>query len=86
MTDAEHRVYLDTVLILFCEEFPSFSLYQQALFVHDETGFSFHDSLIVAGALERQCRRLYSEDLQAGRRIRGLTIRNPFALEQETNR
>jgi predicted nucleic acid-binding protein len=56
-----------------------FSLYQQALSVQDETGFSFYDSLIVAGALESQCRWLNFEDLQAGRSIRGLAIRNPFA-------
>ncbi len=85
MTAAECRAYLDTVLVPLCEVFPSFSLYQQALSVHDETGFSFYDSLIVAGALESQCRWLYSEDLQAGRSIRGLTIRNPFAQEKETN-
>ena len=42
-------------------------------------GFSFYDSLIVASALEAGCDTLLTEDLQAGRRIEGLTIVNPFA-------
>lgn len=40
---------------------------------------SFYDALIVAMALEADCRFLYSEDLQAGQNIEGkLTIINPF--------
>ena len=42
-------------------------------------GFSFYDALVVASALEARCDRLLTEDLQAGRRINGLTIVNPFA-------
>ena len=41
-------------------------------------GFGFYDSLIVASALEAGCDTLLTEDLQAGRRIGGLTIVNPF--------
>jgi predicted nucleic acid-binding protein len=39
---------------------------------------SFWDALIVQAALDSRCRVLYSEDLQSGRRIRGLRIENPF--------
>ena len=42
-------------------------------------GFSFYDALIVASALEWGCDRLLTEDLQAGQRIAGLTIVDPFA-------
>ncbi|MCY3703025.1 MAG: PIN domain-containing protein [Rhodospirillales bacterium] len=42
-------------------------------------GFSSYDALIVASALEARCDRLLTEDLQAGRRINGLTIVNPLA-------
>jgi len=46
--------------------------------------FSFYDSLIVAAALDAGCKTLYSEDLQQGQRIDGLTIQNPFReLTQE---
>jgi predicted nucleic acid-binding protein len=40
--------------------------------------FSFYDALIVAAALEAGCETLYSEDLQDGRALAGLTIINPF--------
>jgi predicted nucleic acid-binding protein len=39
---------------------------------------SFYDALIVSSALLSQCEVLFSEDLQNGRKIGGLTIRNPF--------
>ncbi len=42
-------------------------------------GFSFHDALIIASALEAGCDTLLTEDLQTGRRIKGLTIVNPFS-------
>jgi predicted nucleic acid-binding protein len=35
--------------------------------------------LIVASALQAGCKRLYTEDLQHGQVIEGLTIVNPFA-------
>lgn len=41
-------------------------------------GFSFYDALIVASARIAQCEILYSEDMQHGQKIDGLTIRNPF--------
>ena len=41
--------------------------------------FSFYDSLIIAAALETNCRYLYSEDLQHKQVIDGsLTIINPY--------
>jgi len=40
--------------------------------------FDIYDSLIVASALRAGCTTLYTEDLQHGQVIDGLTIRNPF--------
>jgi predicted nucleic acid-binding protein len=37
-----------------------------------------YDALIVAAALQAECRVLYAEDLQHGRQFGRLTIRNPF--------
>ncbi len=57
----------------------------QKAFVHDALemvatlGLSFWDALIVATAEASRCGRLLTEDLNAGQRIRGLTIVNPFA-------
>lgn len=50
-----------------------------ALELSHQHGFSIYDSLIIAAALEAGCSRLLTEDLQAGRRIQGLAIVNPFA-------
>ena len=41
--------------------------------------FSFYDALIVASALTAGCDTLLTEDLQAGQRVAGLTVVNPFA-------
>jgi predicted nucleic acid-binding protein len=43
-----------------------------------DNSLSFYDALIVASAIEAGCDTLYSEDMQHGRAIGGLAIRNPF--------
>ena len=43
------------------------------------SGFSFYDSLIIAAAIRAGCRILYSEDMQDGKTVDGMTVRNPFA-------
>ena len=50
-----------------------------ALDLSRDNGFNIYDSLIIAAALEADCDQLLTEDLQAGRRIEGLVIVNPFA-------
>ena len=50
-----------------------------AIDLHRLHQFSFWDALIVRCALRARCSILYSEDLQAGRRIDGLEIINPLA-------
>ncbi len=57
---------------------PSRELYERGLELHGRYGFSLYDSMIVAGAVEAGCVRLYSEDLQHGQRLESLTIENPF--------
>lgn len=42
------------------------------------TGFSFWDSLIIASAEAAGAEVLYSEDMQHGQQVAGLTILNPF--------
>ncbi len=59
-------------------------LYRSGLRIQARYGFSFYDSLIVAAALGAGCITLYSEDMQDGQRIEGLTIRNPFAETRAT--
>lgn len=77
-TSDDLRAYLDAVLAPLCQVFTDAELFRLALEVRDETGCSFYDARIVASALRAGCTRLYTEDMQDGRTIRGLVIENPF--------
>lgn len=72
------RQYLQTVLLPLCQHFPSISFYDQTLSIQVETGYAWYDSLIVAAAIESGCTTLLSEDLQHNRKIRTVTILDPF--------
>ena len=78
-TPREAAEYVDEVLAPLCRVLPSPALLRDALAIHTEAGYRFYDSLIVAGALASGARTLYTEDLQAGRELRGLRIEDPFA-------
>jgi predicted nucleic acid-binding protein len=52
--------------------------HSRAVVLAQRYGFSFYDALIIASAQIAQCEILYSEDLQHGQTIDGLTIANPF--------
>ena len=54
-------------------------LHDAAIALARDHGFAFYDALIVAAASQSGCVTLYSEDMQHGQTIDGLTIRNPFA-------
>ncbi len=80
----EMRRYLQSVLAPLFRVQPSLRLYHATLDIQLRYQFSFYDSLIIAAAHEVGCKILYSEDLQHGQRIDGLTIENPFReLRQE---
>jgi len=55
------------------------STHPEALDLARTHGLNFYDALILGSALEAGCEVVLTEDLQAGRRIAGLTIVNPFA-------
>ena len=78
LNSLEAQLYLTRVLMPLCEVFPDTALYSQALSVSSEAGMSFYDALIVSSAIAGGCQTLFTEDLQHGRRIRGLEIQNPF--------
>ena len=73
--------YMEDVLMPLCQVLPSKSLYAKAIVLQARYKYGFYDSLIIAAALEADCKVLYSEDLQDGQVIDGLAIKNPFALE-----
>jgi predicted nucleic acid-binding protein len=45
----------------------------------EDARIGFWDALILAVAVRSGARRVLSEDLNAGQKIAGLTIHNPFA-------
>ena len=75
------QIYLRNVLLPLCEVFPTMPFYEKSLTLHQETGFSFYDSLIITAAIESDCSFLYTEDLQHERAIRNVTILNPFVIQ-----
>lgn len=70
--------YLNKVLWPLCGHFSSNAFYERALQIRLDTGYSFYDALIVAAAVQLDCKQLLSEDLQHGRTVQGITILNPF--------
>jgi predicted nucleic acid-binding protein len=75
---AEAQLYLNRVLMPLCEIYPSASLYSHALSIAEDVRCSFYDALVISAALAAGCEVLWTEDLQHGRRIGGMEIRNPF--------
>ena len=52
---------------------------QSAIKLVEKYKYSYYDSLILSSALENQCKRLFSEDMQHGQSIENqLEIINPF--------
>jgi predicted nucleic acid-binding protein len=49
-----------------------------AIGIHQRTGISFWDAMIVRSAAEMGCTVLYSEDLNAGQEYSGVGVENPF--------
>lgn len=49
-----------------------------AVGIHQRTGISFWDAMIVRSAAEIGCAVLYSEDLNAGKEYSGVRVENPF--------
>ena len=78
MTVSDAQLYLARVLMPLCEVFPDAALYSQALSISGEMGIAFYDALIVSSAIGAEAAILWSEDMQHGRRFRGLKIRDPF--------
>ena len=78
MSVSDAQLYLARILMPLCEVFPDAALYSQALSISGEMGIGFYDALIVSSAIGADAVMLWSEDLQHGRRIRSLEIRDPF--------
>jgi predicted nucleic acid-binding protein len=60
----------------------TYSMHQTAVEIAQRYELRIYDALIAAAALEAGCTILYSEDMQDGQKIHGITIRNPFAFSR----
>lgn len=72
------QAFLDDILQPLWRVGASPDLYKLGVTLQARYGFSFYDSLVVAAALEADCTRVYTEDMQHGQRIGSMTIENPF--------
>jgi predicted nucleic acid-binding protein len=71
---------LTVVRALVSEVVPvSLDVHEKAIELARDYGFSFYDALIVAAAVALDCTELLTEDMQDGRVVMNLMIRNPFA-------
>jgi predicted nucleic acid-binding protein len=57
---------------------PAVADVRAAIDIHQRTGASFWDAMILRSAQELGCQILYSEDLNAGQGCDGVEVRNPF--------
>ena len=53
-------------------------IHREAVQIARSGNLPFHDALIVAAAIEAECRILLTEDMQHGRRFASVTLHNPF--------
>ncbi|MFD1331326.1 PIN domain-containing protein [Methylopila musalis] len=67
------------VFVRHCTAPLTFATTAEAWRIQDACGFSWWDCTLLASASLAGCGLFYSEDLQHGRRIGDLEIRNPFA-------
>lgn len=78
MTWDEIRDVLATIRAI-CEVIPvTVEIHEAGLAIAKRYGLSIYDSLILAAAKQAGCRVMYSEDMQDGQAVQGVTIHNPF--------
>jgi len=77
---AELREVLGSVRELCITQPLTVEVHERGLEIVERYGYSLYDSMIIAAALQAECRTLYSEDLQHGQVInKRLTVTNPFS-------
>jgi predicted nucleic acid-binding protein len=78
ITISDAHEYVDTVFRPLIVVHSSLELFGEALGIHTRHQISWHDSLILAAAVEAGCSVLYTEDLRHRAKINGVKIENPF--------
>jgi len=78
MTPPEAQQYLATVFRPLLAVQSSAALFGEALHTKETKRISWYDSLIVSAAIQADCDRLYTEDLQHLQKFGKLQVVNPF--------
>lgn len=79
LTVNDCKTFISRFLYPICDIFPGIDLYNSSLAIHEETGYGFYDSLIIASAIQSGCSIIYSEDMTNEHEVKkGLRIINPF--------
>lgn len=78
MNKFECNELLTNVFEPLCEIVSTSDLYRDSLDIQEEFHYSFYDSMIIAAALQANCTRLITEDMQHRQKIHSLIIENPF--------
>ena len=78
MTVTELELYFFKVLLPMMTIPSSSGLFLEALRLQAAGQIAWYDSLIVAAALQCNCKVLYSEDMQHGHRFGDLVVQDPF--------
>lgn len=78
MTTNECKQFINNFLNPICKVYPGIELYNYALDIKNETGYSFYDCLMLSSAYISECKILYSEDLHSTHKVRDITIINPY--------
>ncbi len=71
-----------TVSVMFAVVSMEFDDVAEALLVHGQHKLQFWDAVLWATARRAGCTTLFSEDMQDGRTLGGVSIRNPFVMPQ----
>lgn len=61
---------------------PDGDMVQRAVEAHAKYGVHFYDGMILAAAERGGCHRIWSEDLNAGRKYFGIVVENPFNVTE----
>ena len=58
---------------------PEAETVRRAVQAHEQYGVQFYDGMIIAAAERAGCKKIWSEDLNAGQEYFGVKVENPFA-------
>jgi predicted nucleic acid-binding protein len=60
------------------QSFTSFDFFDLAFEISERWQYHFYDAMIISAAIQSDCQKLYSEDLQDRQKIFSVTVINPF--------